>query len=435
MAAAPRLGRDFQLFFGGQLLSNLGSSVTLFALPLVVFLLTGSALNLAVTTAAEFVPYLLFGPLIGAVVDRLPRRRLMILADVARGSVIATIPILGELGHLHVAWIYGVGFVTSVLTIFFSNAEFAAIPCLVGRDDLVRANGRVAAAYAVTGVAGPLLAGLLLAALTAATVLYVDAASFAVSALTLALIRTSFDAERREPTRIREDVVEGLRFVLGNPVLRSISVMMALINFLATSIVYGQLVFFAKRRLDATDSEVGWLYAAGSLGVVLVGLLAGQVRQRWSFGRAALGGLFVSGAFMVAMATTSMFWVGAALWLCAAGAGQLLDINTLSLRQAITPPELLGRVISIASVLAWSAIPLGGLVGGYAISRSGNVAAVYAGCGAMQMLLASLFALGPLGHAERYIAFAAPRGELAAAPGPHGTPEREVSPDAGAESA
>ncbi|HEV3124936.1 MAG TPA: MFS transporter [Candidatus Dormibacteraeota bacterium] len=407
---APRLGRDFQLFFGGQLLSNLGSSVTLFLLPLVVFVLTGSALNLAVTTAAEFVPYLLFGLVIGAIVDRLPRRRLMILADIARAGVIASIPVLSELGHLHVEWIYGVGFVSSVLTIFFNNAEFAAIPCLVGRDDLVRANGRVSAAYAVTGVIGPLLAGLLLAALSPSTVLYVDAGSFAVSAMTLALIRTVFDAASRGRTRIREDVAEGLRFVLGNPVLRSISAMMALINFFSTSIVFGQLVFFAKRHLDASDSEVGWMYAAGSLGVVLVGLGAGRLRQRWSFGRAALGGLFVSGAFMVAMANTSRFWIGAALWMGAAGAGQMLDINTLSLRQAITPPELLGRVLSVASVLAWSAIPLGGLVGGYAISRSGNVAAVYIGCGVMQMLLAAMFALGPLGHAERYIAFAGPRG-------------------------
>jgi MFS family permease len=405
----PRLGRDFQLFFGGQLLSNLGSSVTLFLLPLVVFVLTGSALNLAVTTAAEFVPYLLFGLVIGALVDRLPRRLLMILADVARAAVIASIPLLRELGNLHVEWIYGVGFVSSVLTIFFNNAEFAAIPCLVGRDDLVRANGRVSAAYSATGVIGPFLAGLLLAALAPTAVLYVDAASFVISALTLALIRTDFNAEARARTRVREDIAEGLRFVLHNPVLRSISAMMALINFFATSIVYGQLVFFAKRHLDASDSEVGWMFAAGSLGAVLVGLGAGRLRQRWSFGHAALGGLFVSGAFMVAMATTSNFWVATALWLGAAGAGGLLDINTLSLRQAITPPELLGRVLSVASVLAWSAIPLGSLVGGYAISRSGNVAFVYAGCGVMQMLLASAFALGPLGHADRYFAFAAPR--------------------------
>jgi MFS family permease len=412
--ASARFTRDFQLFFGGQLLSNLGGSVTLFLLPLVVFVLTGSALNLAVTTAAEFIPYLLFGLIIGAYVDRLPRRSLMIIADVVRAALIASIPVLAAAGLLEVWWIYIVGFLSSTMSIFFNNAEFAAIPSLVGRDDLVTANGRVSAAYSATGIIGPLLAGGLLASLHATTVLYVDAASFVISAVTLLLIRTRFDAEPRERRRVRDDVVEGLRFVLRHPVLRSISLMMALINFFATSIVYGQLVFFAKRRLSASDAQVGLLYAAGSLGAVLVGLLAGRLRRRVSFGRAALGGLFVSGAMMVAMASTNIFWVGAAFWLAAAGSGGLLDINTLSLRQAMTPPEMLGRVISIAGVLAWSAIPLGSLLGGYVITSTGNVAAVYAGCGAIQMLLAALFYLGPLGHAERYEAFAAPRGRMGA---------------------
>jgi MFS family permease len=407
---SARFSRDFQLFFGGQLLSNLGNSVTLFLLPLVVFVLTGSALSLAITTAAEFTPYLLLGLIIGAYVDRLPRRQLMIAADVARGVAIISIPLLATAGDLHVWWIYVVGFISSTLSIFFSNAEFAAIPSLVGRDDLVTANGRVSAAYAGSGVAGPLLAGGLLAALHPTAVLYVDAASFLVSAVTLAFIRTPFDAEPHERRRLRDDVVEGLRFVLHHPVLRSISLMMALINFFSTSVVYGQLVFFAKRRLSASDGEVGLMYAAGSLGVVLVGLLAGRLRRRVSFGRAALGGLFVAGALVAAMASTNVFWIGAALWLAAAGTGQLLDINTMSLRQAVTPPELMGRVLSIASVLAWSAIPLGSLLGGLVITTTGNVAAVYAACGLIQMALAALFYLGPLGHAERYEAFAGPRG-------------------------
>jgi MFS family permease len=408
-AGRHRFSRDFELFFGGQLLSNLGNAVTLFLLPLVVFRLTGSALNLGITTAAEFLPYLLFGLVIGAYVDRLPRRQLMVAADVLRALLIASIPVLAVAGALRIWWVYVVAFLSSTLSIFFNNAEFAAIPSLVGRDNLVAANGRVSAAYAATGVAGPLLAGGLLAVMTSSTVLYLDAGSFAVSAVTLMLIRTSFDAAARERTRVRDDIREGLRFVLRHPVLRSISAMMALINFFATSIVYGQVVFFAKRRLGASDSEVGWMFAAGSLGAVLVGLLAGRLRHHVSFGRAALGGLFASGVFMVAMASTNVFWLGALLWLGAAGMGSLLDINTMSLRQAITPPELMGRVLSVASVLAWSAIPLGGLLGGYLINRTGNVAAVYAGCGAMQMLLSALFFLGPLGHAERYEAFAAPR--------------------------
>ena len=411
---AVRLSRDFELFFGGQLLSNLGNAVTLFLLPLVVFVLTGSALNLGITTAAEYVPYLLFGLVIGALVDRLPRRQLMIGADVLRALLIGSIPVLAIAGGLQIWWIYVVSFLASILGIFFTNAENAAIPSLVGRGDLVAANGRIAAAYSATGVIGPLAAGGLLALMRPSSVLWVDAASFVVSAFTLALIRTPFDAAQRARTRVRDDIAEGLRFVLHHPVLRSISAMMALINLVATSIVYGQIVFFAKRHLDATDSQVGWMYAAGSVGAVLVGVLAGRLRRRVSFGKAALGGLFVSGAFMVAMWTTGVFWAGALLWMGAAGSGALLDINTMSLRQAITPPEMIGRVLSVAQVLAWSAIPLGSLAGGLIISRTGNVAAVYAGCGALQMLLAAGFFLGPLGHAERYEAFAAPRGPAAA---------------------
>lgn len=411
---ARRLGRDFELFFGGQLLSQLGNSVTLFLLPLVVFVLTGSALNLAITTAAEFLPYLLFGLVIGAYVDRLPRRRLMIVSDVLRALLIASIPVLAAVNALHVEWIYSVSFLGTTLGIFFTNAEYAAIPSLVGKADLVAANGRVSATYAASGVVGPLIAGGLLAVLHAANVLYVDAASFAVSAATLAAIRANFDAKPRERQRVRDDIKEGLRFVLSHPVLRTISAMMALINFFTLSVVFGQLVFFAKRHLQATDSEVGWMFALGSLGAVLVGLVAGRLRRHVSFGRAALGGLFVSGAFIVAMAQTGVFWAGALLWMAAAGSATLLDINTMSLRQAITPPELIGRVLSVAQVLAWSAIPLGGLLGGWLITRTGNVAAVYAGAGAMQMLLAALFALSPLGHAERYETFAAPRRAAAA---------------------
>ena len=412
---ARRLGRDFELFFGGQLLSQLGNSVTLFLLPLVVFVLTGSALNLAITTVAEFLPYLLFGLVIGALVDRLPRRRLMIVSDVLRGVLIASIPILATANALHVEWIYAVSFLGTTLGIFFTNAENAAIPSLVGGADLVAANGRISATYAASGVIGPLIAGALLAVLHTSNVLYVDAASFLISAATLTLIRTRFDAAPRERKRVRDDIKEGLRFVLGHPVLRTISAMMALINFFSTSIIFGQLVFFAKRRLSASDSEVGWMFAAGSLGAVLVGLLAGRLRRHVSFGRAALGGLFVAGAFVVAMASTTTFWAGALLWMAAAGTVTLLDINTMSLRQAITPPELIGRVLSVAQVLAWSAIPLGGLLGGWLITRTGNVAAVYAGCGAMQMLLSALFAFSPLGHAERYETFAAPRRSAAAA--------------------
>src|SRR5437899_8975131 len=149
---------DFWKFWTGETISNLGSSFTQFALPLLVFKLTGSALNLGIATAAAFLPYLLFGLVIGAWVDRLDRKRMMILVDLGRAAVIATIPVLAALGVLRVWQIYAVGFLSSVLTIFFESGEFAAIPSLVGKEDLVGANGKIQASYSAGAVLGPLLA-------------------------------------------------------------------------------------------------------------------------------------------------------------------------------------------------------------------------------------------------------------------------------------
>jgi MFS family permease len=411
-----RLGRDFELFFGGQLFSNLGGSVSLLLIPLIVYKLTGSALNLAISSVTEFVPYLLFGLVIGAYVDRLHRRRVMIVTDLLRALAIGSIPVLYAAGGLQVWWIYVVGFVSSVLGIFFSNSQSTAIPALVGRDDLVRANGRITASYSAMEVAGPLIAGAMVSVLHPALALTIDAASFVVSAFTLALIRTSFDAaEPRPRARVRDDIAEGLRYVLGHPVLRSISAMMALINLFATSIVYSQTVYLAKAHLGAGDSQVGILFAFGGAGVVVTGLLAGRLRQRLSFGQAALGGLMASGGFMIAIAAVTNVWAGMIMWAGITGCGTLLDINTMSLRQAISPPAMLGRVMSVAQVLAWSAIPLGSIIGGAAISSTHRVAAVYAGCGVWQITVAALFALGPLGHAQRWTPAAAPTGKQRAA--------------------
>src|SRR5207253_8440241 len=118
-SARPGLSPDFWKFWAGQTISQLGSSFTMFATPLLIFKLTHSAVNLGVAMAANFVPYLLFGLVIGAWVDRLDRKRMMIAVDLARGAVIALIPLLSTLGVLHVWHVYLVGFVSSTLTIFF----------------------------------------------------------------------------------------------------------------------------------------------------------------------------------------------------------------------------------------------------------------------------------------------------------------------------
>src|SRR6266545_4296003 len=347
------LSGDFGLFWLGQTISNLGSSFTLFALPLLVFKLTGSPLNLGVTMAMEFVPYLLFGLVIGAWVDRVDRKRLMIATDLGRAAVISVIPLLDATGQLSVGAVSSKKICHATLTIAFDAGQFAAIPSLVpSGDDLVTANGRVQASYSGAQIAGPLLAGLLVSVMPVQDVLLFDAASFLVSAGTLLLIGTSFNAPRpdgEERRAIRHEVAEGLRYVLGHPVLRNISAMMALINLVGAT-TYAQLVLFAKRQFAASDVQVA-----------------------------------------------------VPLWAAISGLGLFFNINTMSLRQQIVPNHLLGRVISIAGVLAWSAIPLGALLGGWAIERTGSVALVYGVIGGTVALIALAFSFGPLGHAERYL--------------------------------
>jgi MFS family permease len=369
-----------------------------------VFKLTGSALALGVTLAVSTAPQLLFGLAIGAWTDRTDRKRLMIVVDLLSAATIASVPLASAAGLLSVWWIYAVAFVSSTLSIFFATAEFGAIPSLVDSKELVSANGRIQASFAAASVLGPLAAGALLVFLPIESILALDAASFVASAVMLSVIARPFNAPiTRRATSIRQDVVEGLRYVLAHPVLRNISLMMAMINMVGAT-VFAQLVLFAKQALRAEDSEVGILFAAGGAGVVVLSLAAGPLRKRWSFGNVALGALMLSGLLTVGLAYTTSLWIAVVIWALVSGLGILFNINTGSLRQAIVPNQMLGRVMSIARVLAWSANPIGALAGGFLIERTGDVRLIYAVIGIATFVIALVFRVAsPLGRAERYL--------------------------------
>ena len=369
-----------------------------------MFKLTGSALALGATLAIFTAPQLFFGLAIGAWTDRTDRKRLMIVVDLLSAVTIASVAVASAAGLLSLWWIYAVVFVSSTLSIFFVAAEFGAIPSLVDSGELVSANGRIQASFAAASVLGPLAAGALLVFVPVEVILLLDAASFIISAAMLSLIARPFNAPiGKKKTSIRQDIVEGLRYVLSHPVLRNISLMMALINMVGAT-VFAEIVLFAKQALRAEDSEVALLFAAGGAGVVVLSLAAGPLRKRWSFGNVALGALMLSGLLTVWLAYTTSLWLAIVLWGVSSGLGILFNINTGSLRQAIVPNQMLGRVISIAMVLAWSANPIGALAGGLLIERTGDVRLIYAVIGLLTFVIALVFRVAsPLGHAERYL--------------------------------
>jgi predicted branched-subunit amino acid permease len=396
---------DFRLYWAGETISSLGSSFTLLALPLLVYRLTGSALNLGLSTAAETLPYLLLGLLIGAWVDRLDRKRLMIVIDLLQALTIATIPVVYALGVLSVWWMYGVGFVSATLKIGFESGQFAAIPHMVNQDNLDAANGRIQASFSLAQMLGPVLAGALLFILPLPTLLLLDAASFLISAGALRLIRTRFNTTASSENKsIRQEVGEGLRYVLKSPPLRAMVYMTLLLNpILITTTT--QLVLLASVAYHAGNQQISLFYAAGSLGVVLFSLLAGPLRTRWPFSRVAMGSLLLMGGLLLGLGFTPWYPLAVVVWGLSQGTEMLFNINTRSLCQAIVPDQLLGRVMSVLLVLAYAVIPLGALGGGILLQQTGvtHVAQVYAAIGLLIVLVALAFSLTALGHAERYL--------------------------------
>lgn len=395
---------DFWKFWTGQTISKLGSSFTGFALPLLIFTLTHSPLNLAFTVVATVLPYLLFGLVIGAWTDRVNRKRFMVLTDLTRALVIASIPLAFTFGVLSVWWIYAVAFLTSTLTIGFDAADFAAIPGLVSQDDLVTANGHIQASYSTAKIIGPLLAGLLIFVLPIPLLLLVDAASFLISAVLLLLIKTSFNAPLKVSTQtsIRQSIIEGLHYVLNQPVLRWTTILLLFCNFILPT-ANTQLVLFAKQWLGASDTKVSFLYAGSSLGTVLFSLLAGRLSKHWSSSTILLGAIALEGLLTAVSALTHSYWLALCFWILRGGADVLFLINSYSLVQSMVPNHLLGRVITFIRVLTWSTASLGALIGGFAIEQTHNIGLIYISIGILIALLGFACTATPLAHAKQYL--------------------------------
>jgi len=269
----------------------------------------------------------------------------------------------------------------------------------------VTANGRVQAGYAIAKVGGPLLGGLLIIAVPLPMLLLIDAFSFLISAVSLMLIATSFNtfSDRKQASAsLRQDIFEGLRFVLKHPILSWITLLLLLVNFILPT-ASAQLVLFAKQWFAASDAQVGLLYACGSLGTVIFSLTAGRFRKRWTLGTIALGALMMEGMFTALTAVTHWYWFLLLLWALRGGADALFIISTYSLAQTTVPNQLFGRVITVIRVLTWSTASIGALLGGIAIERSQQVALVYTVIGLLIFGIALMFYWTPLGHTDRYL--------------------------------
>ncbi len=375
---------DFLKLWAGQSVSEVGSRISRTALPLAaVLVLQASEFQMGVLSGVAAAGVLAFGLMAGALADRLRRRPIMIAADLTRAALLATIPAAFALGSLTMGHLYLVAAATGVMTVLFDVTLQAYIPYLAEREHLLEANSKLSLSGATAEVVGPGVAGILVQWITAPMAILFDAASFVCSAISLGLIRKpEQQRERQFETHIWYEIVEGLRTV------RNDSRLQALARRTATAAFFigfpSSLYFlFALRILSLDAGTVGIIISVGGVTSFLGAATSERLVSRFGIGRTLLGSATVIGlsSLLVPLAHGSR-----ALCCVFLAASQMCDvawpvytINETSLRQAITPDRLLGRVNSAMHLLFWGVLPVGALAGGVLAKAVGIRRALFLG--------------------------------------------------------
>ena len=349
--------------------SQLGTQVSELAIPFIaITTLHAAPFEIGVLNAVQFLPILLLSLVVGVWVDRLRRRPVLIASDLARAFILFSIPAAAIWHVLLMPQLYVVAFLVGSFTVLFDIAYQSYLPAVVDRDQFITANSRLQISEQSASVIGPALGGSLISLLTAPTAVIVDAVSYLASAGLL------FNIHREEPAPVRaeaevgvrREIADGLRFVWRQPILRAM-VMTAGLTQLFGRMVFAVLLLYLVSEVGLGAAGVGVIFSLGSVGFVVGALIAGRVSAALGVGRtivvaAVLASssplLYALGprAFVGPLVATGFFLYGVAavVW----------TVNNLSVRQAITPPALLGRTNASMRLLGWGAIPIGSLIGG-----------------------------------------------------------------------
>jgi MFS family permease len=362
---------DFIKLWTGQSISELGSQVSQLAIPwLAAVGLHATPIEFSLLGVLGFLPFILFALPAGVWVDRLRRRQILIVGDSARAVLLALVPILWAAGVLQIWHLLVLQFVIGIFTVFFDVAYQSYLPALIEREHLVDGNSKLQLTVSVAQVAGPSMSGGLIAAITAPYAIVVDSASFVVSTLFMLRMRHRENVPQREPgeshPKMWPQVKEGLHWVMGNRFLRPIAGCTGTSNFFGSAL-FAIFVLYAVRVLHLSSVEVGAVFAVGSLGSIAGALVANRAQKRFGVGHAvvAYAILFSFAGLAFPLAPLSFpLPVLMAGQLVLGFAGVAYNITQVSLRQAITPERLQGRMNAAMRWIVWGTIPLGTLAGG-----------------------------------------------------------------------
>ncbi|WP_240803629.1 MFS transporter [Streptomyces sp. A0592] len=420
--------RDFRLLLAGAATGQFGAQVTLVALPLVaVLVLDAPAFQVGLLTAAETAAFLLVGLPAGALTDRMRKRPLMIRADLVRAGAMASIPAAALGGVLTMAQLYVVALVTGVATVFFDVAHQSYLPQILPREQLVAGNGALETVRSTAHVTGPGIGGGLVQLVGAQFAVIVDAVGYVLSALFLLRIDETEEApERTAGGSLRKEIGEGVRFILGHPLLRLIALTTGLANFCTAVLMATQTVHLV-RVVGLEAGGLGLVLSASAVGGLLGALAAGRIAARLGQARVILLSLLVTGPFALLWPLSGHGVAGAVLF--AAGSAVVsfgavvYNIAQVSFRQGMCPPRLLGRMNATLRFLMWGTLPLGALLGG-ALAQSYGSRTALAWCAVGILAVPLPLLLSPL---RRMRDLPAPQDDDGAEAAAAGTPRDTAS--------
>jgi len=362
--------RDFLRLWAGDTISQLGTMVTLIALPLLAIkVLDATPFQVGLLTTCETLAFLLVGLPAGAWVDRMRRRSVLIVGDLARALLLASLPVAAWLDVLTLPQVYLVTLAVGVCTVFFDVAYQSYLPHLVGRDHLVEGNAKLQASQSVAQVAGPSVGGFLVQWLTAPYAIILDAASFLWSAICVTAIRRREPRPERAPDqRLLGEIKEGLAFVLRHRLLRSIAACTGTSNLASSAAGVALITLLASPgQLNLSAGAIGLLFTVSSVG----GLLGAVTARKFADWVGQGPAIWISGAIWAPTALVAPFvhrdWtlgLLAAAQLVGTIGVVIYNITQVSFRQGLCPERLLGRMNATIRFLVWGTLPLGGLLGG-----------------------------------------------------------------------
>lgn len=393
------LGRDYRRLWVANAVSVTGDGVTVTAGPLLAASITRDPLLVAGALFAQQLPWLIFGPLSGALVDRLDPARLMVVVDLIRAAAVGGLAASVFAGRAHLAALYGALFILGVGSTVSDTAVLSLPPLLVGPDDLVRANaGLQGVLFVGADLVGPLL-GAYLFVLAAGLPFAFDAATFVVGAALIASIR------RRKAThlvpgraRLRQEISEGIRWLVAHPGLRMLAVAICVMNITLGSAL-AILVLYVRERLGLGAVGYGVLLACSAAGGVIGTVIVKRLLVRFGTSLLLRVGLIIECATHVSLALTRRPWVAALTFVIFGVHSGVWNVATVTLRQKVVPEQLLGRVNSVYNTFSIGGFALGSLMGGLLARAFGLTAPFWVAAAAVAvvaMLAWHLFTPGRL---------------------------------------